>query len=168
MCVTRGLTSLCACCPGCCVRSCGAWCRVLSCGALCCAARAAQLLRAVYKEAQRDETVLDVRVEEPTDIFSALQQALEQDMLVEHDLLHPLRSATPPWLHMQVDLCARSSRLQWASVRAKTLACAPQAAVRLAGTPPLFSRDLTSLACCQGQAQDIWGAPLPPCRRRRL
>ena len=59
-------------------------------------------MRAVYKEAQRDETVLDVRVEEPTNIFSALRQAVELDMLAQHDLLHPLRSSTPPWLYIQV------------------------------------------------------------------
>ena len=65
---------------------------------------AKQLLRAVYKEAQRDHSVLDVRVEEPTDIFNALRQSVELDMLEEHHLLQELRSATPPWQHMQVAL----------------------------------------------------------------
>lgn len=70
-----------------------------------------QLMRAVYKEAQRDETVLDVRVEEPTDIFSALRQAVELDMLAQHDLLHPLRSSTPPWLYIQGKLKISGERL---------------------------------------------------------
>jgi histone acetyltransferase 1 len=65
---------------------------------------AKQLLRAVYKEAQRDDSVLDVRVEEPTDIFNALRLSVELDMLEEHHLLQELRSATPPWQHMQVAL----------------------------------------------------------------
>ena len=45
------------------------------------------MLRAIYRAAHADKTVLDVNVEAPTDVFSALRHGVELDLLKEHNLM---------------------------------------------------------------------------------
>ena len=70
-----------------------------------------QLLRHVYREAQADKAVLDVRVEQPTEIFRNMRQSVELELLRDKDKLADLRCDNPPWQQLQAKLKFSMARL---------------------------------------------------------
>ncbi|EKX50301.1 hypothetical protein GUITHDRAFT_104111 [Guillardia theta CCMP2712] len=61
----------------------------------------AQMMRQIYKIAMKDDKLLDLQVEDPTDGFQEMRMKIELDMLRESKLMDQLRGNSPSWGSLQ-------------------------------------------------------------------